>query len=421
MVLWAARSAVLHSGAVTRVAGPEAAVPGDGPPDGDPAADGGTATATPRHRRPPARAWAGTGRALAPLWRPVAVLVAARLAMQIGIFIFSHVFRHFTLNPWDGGWYVLAAQKGWPHHVLAGTGAPAQDTLAFFPAFPTLIRVVHFVLPLTWNRAGEGAALLCEIAMVCGVWLLARELWGRRAADRAVVVLCFFPGAFILAMMYSEPMLIALAAFCFLALRRGWWVVAGVLAAMGAATRIIGVALIVCCAWEALRVIRADRRWGALWAVAISPLALIGWFAYLWASTGDRMAWLDTERNGWAQHTTVMAIPDLVRSVLHTHPADPNQFLALASTVLGVVLLAALVWARPPSMLTVYSVAVLVLSATSVNPAGIRFRFVLTAFPLVIVVGRGLRDAAFAVAVAMSSLAMGIILCVTLMGPALIP
>ena len=419
-VLRGAPSAVLHSVPVTRLMRPT--------PDAPESPAGTTSQSTVtqstvtqsvgRWRHLPWADWWGSGR---PLWRPVAILVAARLAMQAGIFVFSHAFRHFTLNPWDGGWYVLAAQKGWPHHVAAGTGGTAQDTLAFFPAFPTLIRVVHFVLPVTWNRAGEGAALLCELAMVCGVWLVARDLWGRSAADRAVVALCFFPGAFILAMMYSEPMLIAFAAFCFLALRRGWWVTAGVLATLGAATRIIGVALIVCCAWEALRVIRAERRWASLWAVAISPLALIGWFAYLWASTGDRMAWLDTERNGWAQHTTVMAIPDLVRSVLHTHPADPNQFLALASTVLGVILLAALVWARPPSVLVVYSAAVLLLSATSVNPAGIRFRFVLTAFPLVIVIGRWLRDAAFAVAVSMSTLVMGIILCVTLMGPALIP
>lgn len=365
--------------------------------------------------------WNDWRRAALPLWRPVAVLVAARVAMEIGIFVFSHVFDRFTLNQWDGGWYVLAARRGWPHHVLGGTGGAAQDTLAFFPGFPVVIRVVHFVLPLSWNGAGEVAAFLTELAMVVGVWLLAREVWGSSTADRALVALCFFPGAFILAMMYSEPLLIALAAFCFLALRRQWWVTAGVLASLGAATRIIGVALIVCCVWEAGRAIRAERRWASLWAVAISPLALIGWFAYLWASTGARLAWLDTERNGWAQHTTVMAIPDLVRSVLHTHPADANEVLALAGTVLSVVLLAVLVWTRPPSVLTVYSVSVLVLAATSVNPAGIRFRFVLTAFPLVIVVGRVLRDAAFAVAVSMSTLAMGIILCVTLMGPALIP
>jgi hypothetical protein len=359
--------------------------------------------------------------ALEALWRPLAILVAARVAMEIGIFTFSHIFHRYTFNPWDGGWYVYAAQHGWPHHVRPGLGDAGQDTLAFFPAFPTVIRVVHFLLPLTWNRAGEVAAFLTEVAMVIGIWLLARDIWGRAVADRGIVLVCFFPGAFILAMMYSEPLLIAAAAFCFLALRRRQWVLAGVLAAVGGVTRVIGLALVVACIWEAARALQRDRDWRSLAAVVISPLGVVAWFAYLWALTGDSRAWFDTERNGWAQHTTIKAIPDLIRSVADTHPVNINQVLALAGTGLGIVLLGVLIASRAPSVLTVYSIAVLVVSATSVNPAGIRFRFVLTAFPLVVVVGRYLKDAALGVAIGASSVLMGIILVVTLMGPPLIP
>ncbi|HWE54557.1 MAG TPA: hypothetical protein VG435_03550, partial [Acidimicrobiales bacterium] len=348
-------------------------------------------------------------------WYPVAVLVGVRLVMWAAIFLFSHLFHRYVTNPWDGGWYVLAAQHGWPHHVKTGFGNAAQDTLAFFPGFPAIIRAVHFVLPISWMHAGEVAAFLTEVAMVIGVWLLAGELWGRSAADRAVVVLCLFPGSFILAMMYSEPLLIAAAAFCFLALRRRQWVLAGVLASIGTTARITGLALVVCCAWEAVTAIRKDREWSALWAPVLAPLGVIAWFLYLWASTGAKLAWFDTEKYGWAQHTTLMAVPDLVRSVLHTHPADPNQFLPLASTAVAVILLAVLLVSRPPAMLSIYSVVVVVLSATATNPSGVRFRFVLAAFPLVIVVARYLKDAAFALAVSLGTLIMGIMLVITLM------
>lgn len=390
-----------------------------------PAVEGGSPVEGYARRRRPALPdsawWSAVGRGALPLWRPVAILVAARLAMWAAIFIFSHLFNHYTLNPWDGGWYVLAAKQGWPHHVLSGLGGSGQDTLAFFPGFPAVIRVVHFLLPLSWTRAGQVAAFLTELTMVAGAWLLARDVWGGATADRGVVAMCFFPGAFVLGMMYSEPLTIACAAFCMLALRRRHWVLAGVLASVATATRVIGVALVVACAWEAAQAIRRNRAWRSLVSVAISPLGIIAWFAYLWASTGDRMAWFDTEKNGWAQHTTVAAIPDLVRSVFDTHPAQVGEVLALASTVLAVALLAVLVVSRAPGAFVVYSVAVLVVSATSVNPSGIRFRFVWTAFPLVLVGARYLKDAAFAVAVSFSSVVMGVILVVTLMGPALIP
>ncbi|HMC39505.1 MAG TPA: hypothetical protein VKI19_07570 [Acidimicrobiales bacterium] len=375
-----------------------------------------------RRRRPAAAPdWRAWGRVARPWWRPVAVLVAARLAMAAAVFTFSHLYHHFTLNQWDGGWYLLAARNGWPHHVLRGFGGPAQDTLAFFPGFPTVIRAVHFVLPLSWTRAGEVAAFLTEVAMVIGVWLLARDVWGREVADRGVVALCFFPGSFILAMMYSEPLTIAAAAFCLLALRRRQWVAAGLLGTVGTATRVIGVALVAACAWEAYQAIRRDREWRSLSAVVLAPAGIVGWFVYLWASTGDRLAWVHTEKYGWAQHTTLSAIPDLVRSVLDTHPAPIQGVLAVAGTGLGLILLTVLVYSRSPGVLAVYSIAVLAISATSVNPSGIRFRFVLTAFPLVLMLGRYLRDAAFGTAVAASSVVMGVILVVTLMGPALIP
>lgn len=397
---------------MTQLAGPvEPSLDGPTPPQ---------ATESGRLRRPdiPLRRWAVAGVAL---WRPLAILIAARVAMGLAMFVYSHVTHEYHINPWDGGWYVYAAQHGWPHHVQPGTGNEAQDTLAFFPGLPTVIRVVHFLVPISWERAGEAGAFLTQVAMVAGFWLLTREIWGRTVADRAVVAMCFFPGAFILAIMYSEPLLIACGAFCMLALRRERWILAGLFAAAGTATRVVGVALVACCAWESYRAIRRERRWTSLVAVALAPTGIVAWFLYLWASTGARLAWLDTERNGWAQHSTLMAIPRLITSVLHKHPADPNDVLALASTVLGLVLLVALIVSRAPSVLTVYSVVVLAISATSVNPSGIRFRFVMTAFPLVMVIGRYLKDAAFSAAIAASAVVMSAMLVVTLTGYSLIP
>jgi hypothetical protein len=358
---------------------------------------------------------------LSGLWKPVGVLILARLFMGGALYVYQHVTHRFVINNWDGGWYVYAAQHGWPHKVLSGLGDAGQDTLAFFPGFPVVIRVVHFILPVTWIRAGEVAAFLAQVAMVIGLWVLTREVWEEQVADRSVILLCFFPAAFIFPIMYSEPMLIAAGCACILALRRRWWVAAGLAAAVGGITRVVGLALVACCAWEAYQAIRTRREWRSLAAVILAPLGVIAWFAYLWASTGDRNAWLDTERNGWAQHSTFLAIPRLIRTVLHDHPAQPNDFLPLLATVLALVLLIALIHSRAPGTLIVYSAAVLLISATSVNPSGIRFRFVMTAFPLVMVMGYRLKGNVYALVLAGSSMLMTSMMVVTLTGASLIP
>src|SRR6202008_2168970 len=68
----------------------------------------------------------GTGASLKQLWKPVAVLVAVRLARGPALYVYQHVTKHFVVNNWDGGWYVYAAQHGWPHQVLTGLGNAGQ-------------------------------------------------------------------------------------------------------------------------------------------------------------------------------------------------------------------------------------------------------------------------------------------------------
>jgi hypothetical protein len=349
--------------------------------------------------------------ALKRLWKPVSVLLFARVVMLAGLYVYQHVLHRFVVNNWDGGWYIYAAQHGWPHKVLPGFGDSAQDTLAFFPGFPTAIRVVHFVLPVSWTRAGEGAALLTQIAMVIGLWILTRDIWGTEVADRTIVLFCFFPGAFIFAILYSEPMLIALACLCLIAMRRRWWLIAGLAASLGGATRVVGLALVACCAWESWQAIRQRREWRSLRAVLLSPLAVVGWFAYLWASTGDKYAWFDTEKNGWAQKSSIMAIPHLVQAVLHDRPAQPNVVVPFLSTLIAVVLFALLIKVKAPALLVVYAAAVLLISAT----------FVMTAFPLIMVLGYKLKGDVYALVVAASAVLMTSILVVTMTGATLIP
>src|SRR5438128_829027 len=86
----------------------------------------------------------------------------------------------------------------------------------------------------------------------------------RRGAGRPVALFCFFPGAMVLSLAYSEALMLALAIGCLLALLKERWVTAGVLGAFATATRPNAVALVAACAWAAGTAIWRRRQWRAL-------------------------------------------------------------------------------------------------------------------------------------------------------------
>jgi len=180
---------------------------------------------------------------------------------------------------WDAVWFLQIADEGY-----ADGGRPA-----FFPLYPALVWAAGLV---TGSRA-LGALLVagaCAIAALAVVHALAREELGERYARPAVLVCAFFPTSLFLSAMYSESLFLALSAGAFLAARREAWVLAGALGLLAAATRSVGVALVV--PLVGLWVARHGRRpgWGLLPVVLLPPLGLAGYSATLAAAGLDPLA-----------------------------------------------------------------------------------------------------------------------------------
>jgi hypothetical protein len=361
------------------------------------------------------------------------MLAASRLVMLLVVFTSRYVSVPVIggvkvghgltrLEAWDGGWYITAAQHGWPHAVPMSHGYPAFSTLAFFPAFPLAIRAVAF-LGTGWILAGIFVALGSQIVMAILLWQLAKEIWSEPVADRGLLLFLFGPGAVAFALIYSEPMLLAAAAACLLALRRRWWLVAGLSAAVGTAVRPVGVALVACCAWEAISVLRSERserRWRPLLAPLLAPLGILSWTGYLWAHTGNPFIWSQAEK-AWDDNFDPFTLVKrfLLHEVNHQGQHLP-RYLPVAGAVFCAVALVLLVRARPTAMLVVYSVVVVGIAASS-RTVGLRPRLVETAFPLVLVFGYWLKDNVYSVVLAFAAVAMGALLLLTMTTPAFIP
>ncbi|MCZ7627603.1 MAG: mannosyltransferase family protein [Microthrixaceae bacterium] len=180
------------------------------------------------------------------------------------------------LTSWDGYYYLDIAENGYPDHVpTTSAGETAQSSVSFFPLYPALTAAADAVTP----GSAVTAALLITTTAAFAAMLLLRELVrsisGTQAAERAAIMFAVFPGAFVFSFAYTEALVLALSMGALLAVRRGRWLIAGVLAALATATRPDAVVLMFPLAWSAYRAIRTDHDWRALLAPALAPVGSV--------------------------------------------------------------------------------------------------------------------------------------------------
>ena len=315
-----------------------------------------------------------------------------------------HAFTH-ELSQWDGLWYRMLADHGYPTHV-----SHVQTTLGFFPVYAGVVWAVShvFVVPfahweiLSSTIAGVIVSGIGGLVATVLVQRLATGWWGEHAGRKAVLIFCLFPGSVVFSMVYAEGILLPLAAGCILALQKRRWVLAGVLAAVATATEPEALVLVLVCAVSAALELRrrgfADhsaRR--SLIAPALSVVGVSAFAGFLWAWTGSPFASFIAQRDGWSEKTDVFALVHLAQvtasqiSLRHfNHPTiDLNLVVGLIGAVVLIVLLVlvvrnrremsveAIVWTLGISWLAMTS------EYTPPNP-----RLLITAFPAVIVVAR---------------------------------
>lgn len=358
-----------------------------------------TAAATDVAAAPPSRLRTEAfSRTVAPLWRPAAIFVASRIATLLAAGVAGAISPKFGLGgvltrTWDGAWYLEVATRGYPAGVPENAGQAVQSTLGFFPLYPLLIRAGH-ALGLSFATAGLLVTALAGLAASVLLWKLVEHLHGPAVADRAVALFCFFPGALVLSLTYSEALMLALAIGCLYALVRERWVLAGCLAGLATATRPNAIALVAACAFAAAMAIWRRRQWRALLAPLLAPAGLLAFFAYLDRHTGEAGAYLRTQRQGWEQKLEPLSAYDNLVEFTRRPFENMNVTVTVIGTVVLVATLVLLVRSRPPGVLLVYTLAIVGMALLTPT-MGARPRFLLTAFPLVTVLAENLRPAVF--------------------------
>jgi hypothetical protein len=347
---------------------------------------------------------------------PVAIYLASRVVALITAFIAKSISGAMTVREvlihWDADWYLRAAD-GYQKAIPKGTGNAAQSDIAFFPLYPLLIRGFSKVTGFSPAISGLLIATVAGGLASIALWLLARRVADQKVANRTVALFAFFPGAYALSTVYSEGLFVLLCAGCLLALINQRWLLAGLLAAAGTATRPNGLILAVCCAMAAFQAIKIRRDFKSLIAPALAPLGALAFFVYLAVHTGDRLAWFHAQSAGWGQKIDFGSrTVKTVAYVLLNPTANLNVTIAttcLFMAVAGSLLL--LKW-RPPSAFWLFFVFVGGIIGPVVISRGFSLapRMLMTAFPLLIAAAHQLRDVAYIVTLAVFASIMSILL-----------
>ena len=131
---------------------------------------------------------------------------------------------------WDSTWYLDIARHGYRREAIEP---------AFFPFYSVLVRGLGELTTSTIVGAVAVSLAAFLVALIVLHRLTTLEL-GAAVADRTVVLLAFFPTALFFSAVYTEALFLALELGAFYAARRGRWAWAGVLGAVGSATRNTG-------------------------------------------------------------------------------------------------------------------------------------------------------------------------------------
>ncbi len=323
-----------------------------------------------------------------------AVALASTVVGLLAFLIAATITRlpvGYTAFRFDTTWFYRIAEHGYLHRQPSGPTDYGGLRVAFFPGLPVAERAVHAVV-------GGGPALTTVMVGAIGLvvsclvlWSLVARDWDEGAAWRSVVLLAFFPGAYVFSMAYSEALAIPLAIATLWALRRRWFLVAGIAAALAGTMRLDSVVLVVVCAVAAGRhLLEKDRSTRSVVTAVASPFVaaagLLGYMIYLKSATGGFLTFSTAERLGWGDHLSLWApfhqLRLLAEHGVHSTPVVIMNGTGVIAVVIALVLVIAV---SMPLEYKVFAIGVLGTWLVTTDH-GAWVRYVEFAFPVIVAV-----------------------------------
>ena len=349
------------------------------------------------------------------LWSPLGIFLLSRLYVLCMFLAVGRVLNQTLTNLltlWDSNWYLNIAQFGYVTSIPPGSGDPAQCNLGFFPLWPLVIRATHFVTGLSWETSGIAATFLTGSAASVAVWLFLRDRGSLSEARRGLSLVLFTPGALVLSFVYSEGLIVTLAALTLLGLRHRQWFWAGLAAALCSTVDPVGGAAAVTVVTISLAAAWREHSWRPLIGTVTAPLGILAFFSYLAVHAGSFFAWFHAQRAGWQGGSYFLGAPKAIYSFAAHGFSNLNPPVKTLSIVLAIVMLVLFARLKPAREVVVYVATVLVMGLVS-PIIGITPRLLLRDAPLLATVGSRLNRRWFGVLLATCCALLGFLIIVS--------
>jgi hypothetical protein len=196
---------------------------------------------------------------------------------------------------WDTGWYIGIAAEGyrWQPSRIA-----VQQNIAFFPAYPMLMRYVSLFLAREVMWTGVLIAWLAFLAALIYLFRFARDRLGDDTAGAAVAFVACYPFALFFSTAYTEPLfLLTLVGACYhferseLWQAAGWGLLAGLTRPNGCLLSIVLALIAVRPYWPLSRLERWNTLAARLVVAALPGIGMLMYSAFIYALTGNPFQW----------------------------------------------------------------------------------------------------------------------------------
>ena len=342
------------------------------------------------------------------VYRVLAVWALARTFSVLLLTIVSHYQapvawtgphpNYFSMTVlWDGFWYRLIAESGYPPVLPTDAiGAVQENAWAFYPGFPMMSRALMRVTGLGFPVVGSTLSLLLGFAAAVVMGLLLRDGVGPKVALGAVAVYAAGPVSPSFQIAYTESLAILLLCGFLWAVSKERWIITAGLALLIGLSRAMALPLAVVALvavflrWRRRRQdpISARESWSALAALGSCGAAGLLWPLIVGIGVGSLLAYTQT-MGAWSVGGSVQLLRPWLEYV-----AEPWNAVQVALGLSIIIAMTIGPWAtRLGTELRVWTLAYTGYLILVDAPSTSLFRHLLPLFPLtVVLIGGGRRD-----------------------------